>query len=308
MLTPDEMRQSLNKPQVGYQEFMLHVGQNKNGLFCFFEGKDAPYYIPRIKQFTQNYHSIKCGGKDKVLSVHRLISKHTEYQKYKKAFFVDRDFDEPVNNPDIFETPCYSIENLYTSIAVFKEIIKNSLGLSEIRKSYQTCMSLYTERQKEFHQAVILFNAWYACLIAIRNTTKKETGVNLSDRLGGDKTTKDFITFSLESISKNYNFQLIKQKFPNALEVSGDALNQKIVEFSNCEPHKVFRGKYEMQFVITIIDLILQDSNKQQRYIKEKIKFSFSSNLSNQQAIELFSSYAETPDSLNKYLQQITSE
>ncbi|MFZ2725635.1 MAG: DUF4435 domain-containing protein [Methylococcaceae bacterium] len=301
----EELRKGRDKPQVAYQEFMLHINQNKTGLFCFFEGKDSPYYSPRIKRFTENYYPIKCGGKDKVLTVYRLISIHTEYKKYKKAFFIDRDFDKPLINPDIFETPYYSIENFYTSVNVFREIIKNSLGLSEVSEAYQMCLNLYTQRQNEFHQAIFLFNAWYASLIDIKNIEKKETGVNLSDKLGGDRETRNFITFTLESISKNYTLETIQQNFPTALEVSQDNLNKKIIEFSNCECRKIFRGKYEMWFVVTIIDLILQDSNNQKKYFKEKIKFSFSSKLSNEQAIELFSGYAETPDCLIEYLNSI---
>lgn len=293
----EELKKGLNKSQVAYQEFILHLSQNKNGLFCFFEGKDSPYYSLRIKRFTENYHPIKCGGKDKVLDVYRLISKHSEYQKYNKAFFIDRDFDNSLKNPDIFETPCYSIENFYTSANTFKDILKNSFGLSEVSETYQTCLMLYTQRQQEFHQATIFFNAWYACLIHLRNTINKEAGATLDDKL-----PKNFIKFSLSSITANYTFQSIQDAFPNALEVSQESLNEKLIELFDCEQHKMFRGKYEMQFVVTIIDLILQDSNNQKNYVKEKIKFSFSSKLSNEQAIELFSNYAETPDCLITYL------
>ena len=45
-----------------------------------------------IKKFTSNYHNIHCGGRDKVLKVYQLISYHREYDKYKKAFFIDKDF------------------------------------------------------------------------------------------------------------------------------------------------------------------------------------------------------------------------
>jgi len=277
---------------------MLHVSKNKDGLFCFFEGKDSPYYSSRIKRFTENYHSIKCGGKDKVLDVYRLITNHTEYEKYKKAFFIDRDFDKSLINPDIFETPCYSIENFYTSLNTFEDILKNSFGLSEVSESYQTCITLYTQRQLEFHQATLLFNAWYACLIYIKNSANVKTGVRLND-----KFPQDFINFSLRSISANYTFQSINDVFPDSLEVPQDSLNKKVEEFSNCEQHKIFRGKYELQFVVTMIDLLLQDSNKDKIFLKEKIKFSFSSKLSNEQAIQLFSDSAETPSSLMDYLE-----
>ena len=102
-----------------------------------------------------------------------------------------------------------------------------------------------------------------------------------------------------------YDFEKIKQTFQQALEVSEDTLNTKLAEFTNCNQCKVFRGKYEMQFLVTIIELILQDSSKAQKYIKAKIKFTFGEKLSNDQAISIFSVYAETPKTLNDYLKQV---
>lgn len=299
----EKLRKSREKAQVAYQEFAVSTRKGKDGLFCFFEGKDNAYYVPRIKRFTDNYHPINCGGRDEVLDVYRLITIHSEYDKYKKAFFIDRDFNEPLpdHNPPIFETPCYSIENFYVSVDVFKEILINELHLSEVSdEAFQVCLRLFTDRQEEFHQATALFNAWYACLIEIRNKTGKKTGVNLDDKL-----PKDFLDFTLDSVIAKYDFEKIKQTFQQALEVSEDTLNTKLAEFTNCNQCKVFRGKYEMQFLVTIIELILQDSSKAQKYIKAKIKFTFGEKLSNDQAISIFSVYAETPKTLNDYLKQV---
>jgi hypothetical protein len=301
----DKLRASRDKPQVAYQEFALHTRTGKDGLFCFFEGKDNAYYIPRIKNFTDKYHPINCGGREKVLAVYQLIIIHSEYDKYKKAFFIDQDFNNPLpsRNPPIFETPCYSIENFYVSVDVFKQIIINEFHLSEVSdRSFKVCLQCFEARQKEFHQATTLLNAWYACLIEIRNTEQKKTGVNLSDKL-----PKEFINFSLESISANYDLDKIKQTFKDALEVQEENFQIKLSEFSNCKHHQVFRGKYEMQFLVTFIDMILQDSLNDQKYIKQKIKFAFNQKLTNEQAINVFSGYAETPESLNSYLKQVIS-
>ena len=296
----EKLRKSREKSQVAYAEFALHTQKGKDGLFCFFEGNDNAYYVPRIKRFTDNYYPINCGGRDKVLDVYRLITIHAEYDKYKKAFFIDRDFNEPLppHNPPIFETPCYSIENFYVSVDVFKEILKNELHLSEVSdEAFQVCISLFTQRQQEFHQATSLINAWYACLIDIRNKTGNQTGVNLLDKL-----PKDFIHFTLDSVVQKYDCETIKHKFPQALEVSEDILNIKLDEFTRCEQYKTFRGKYEMEFLVTIIERILHDSSNAQKYIKHKIKFTFGDKLSNEQAISLFSVYAETPETLKDYL------
>ena len=86
----DELRKSKDKPQVA--EFALSTGRYPRHLFCFFEGKDNAYYVPRIKRYTDEYLPIKCGGRENVL---RLISNRSEYAVYKTAYFVDRDFNEP---------------------------------------------------------------------------------------------------------------------------------------------------------------------------------------------------------------------
>jgi hypothetical protein len=312
----DKLKQSRNKSQVAYQEFALHTRENKDGLFCFFEGKDNAYYVPRIKRFINNYHPIHCGGREKVLEVYRLITIHREYDKYKKAFFIDRDFNKPLppHNPPIFETSCYSIENFYVSVNVFKEIIKNEFHLSEVSDpDFQVCLTLFKDRQEEFHQATILLNAWYACLVEIRNSTGREIGVNLSDNLSKD--FENFIDLTLESVSANYDLEEIKQKFPNAPEIPADILNNKMTEFTNCEHYKVFRGKYEIWFMLVFLRLILRDSCKSKLFIAEKLSFTFNNDytsphpiLTNEQALTAFNGYAETPESLNAYLMQVIKQ
>ena len=67
MAYDDELREGRELSQVGYQQFMLLTRIGRNGLFCFFEGKDAPYYIPRIKScFGGEYYPIICGDKKKL--------------------------------------------------------------------------------------------------------------------------------------------------------------------------------------------------------------------------------------------------
>lgn len=191
---------------------------------------------------------------------------------------------------------------MYVSVGVFKEILTNQFCLSEVSdRDYKVCLTLFVERQKEFHLAVTLLNSWYACLIDIRNAEARQTGVNLDDKL-----PKNFINFTLASVSSNYDLAAIKQYFPDALEVTEEALNQKLSHFSNCQCHKDFRGKYEIQFLLALIELILQDANKTQKYLKNKINFSFGERIGNLQAITIFSGYAETPESLIAYLKQVT--
>lgn len=301
------LRDSKNNPNIPYIEFTSSTRNRENHLFCFFEGKDNGYYVTRVNRFTTDYYPIICGNRKNVLKVHELIKNHSVYDRYKKAYFIDRDFNPPLPeyDPPIFETDSYSIENYYCSLATFKEILINHFHLSPTSdEEYETCLTLYQERQAEFHQAVTLFNAWYACLIDMRNQGTRIEGVQLDDKL-----PKQFqFRFSLDEITSNYDLDAIKALFPNAPEVPTEILNTKLAEFNACDQAKVFRGKYEMQFLSQMIKLLLEDSNKngENRILKQEIKFPFGSQLSIAQAINVFQTYAETPPHLLEYLEEVS--
>lgn len=298
-LSVEQLRNSTTRPVVAYTEFMNSTGKLPNHLFCFFEGKDNPYYVPRIKKHTSDFHTIKCGGRSKVLEVHNLIKNQEVYKDYKKAFFIDKDFNEELSeqNPIIYETPCYSIENLFVDYRSFKQILSNEFYLSETTNLlHQKYLDLYKNRQEEYHDAVLLFNAWYACLINIRNSQGQETGVKLDN-----KFPKGLVNISLDQVSYGYTFEDLKNIFPNASEVTLDNLNIKVEEFKNCNKLKSFRGKYEMDFLLRFIDLMLAEGKKN----NEQIKFSFDGALNNERAISVFTNYAETPDCLDVYINKV---
>jgi hypothetical protein len=282
---------------VAYLTFEKHLNSDKIGLFCFFEGKDSPYYYPRITtKFSGNYYPIICSGKSKVLKVYELIDGHREYDIYKKAFFVDRDFDFPLLNPKIYETSCYSIENLYTSTNVFKEVLKSEFGFAETDDDFQRSLKVYTDLQRDFHEGITLFNAWYACLIYLRNTTNQQTGVHLEDNF-----PKEFINISLAGITITYDILTIKAKYPNALEIPDNVLQQKISDFNAQNKGQVFRGKYELDFMLKMINCLIEDSKTIKAFISKPIKY----NTTNTQAISQFSQYAETPIELTDYIKKV---
>jgi hypothetical protein len=303
----DELRKSKDKPQVAFQEFALSTGGKPTHLFCFFEGKDNAYYVPRIKRYTDDYYPIKCGNKKATLDVYALIVCKSEYKKYKLGFFIDRDFNHSVGekNPPIFESPCYSIENLYVSLKVFKEIIINEFHLSENKDKqlFDTLLNIYEARQKEFHAAILLLNAWYACLIEKKDKEQIETGVTLNDL-----KLNHIVDIKLQNVIHHYDIEKLKETFPNAIEIDEDTLKKKIELFKLIEQHKFFRGKYELEFMLKLIREILSDSYKQRTVVKERINTSFGdgSSLNQELLLNLFSAYAETPQELISYLEIVT--
>jgi hypothetical protein len=263
--------------------------------------------VQRIRVFADKFYPLRCGNRAAVLGTHRLIAAHREYDNYKKGFFIDRDFNPPLaaTNPPIYETPCYSIENLYVSPEVFEQILINKFHLSAVenKEIIAVCMKTYKARQDEFHAAVCLFNAWYACLIDIKNATGKKAEANLEDKL-----PKRFIEISLQAVTADYDLEKIKTTFPNATEVEAEVLEHKITEFSSCQQAKVFRGKYEISFLIDFIRLLLKDHKEGKHVVQKKLNFAFgdASSLGIQQAINIFSDCAETPKCLKQYLALVT--
>lgn len=304
-----ELRNSRDKPQVVYQKFMLSTANKIDHLFCFFEGKYNDYYVPRIKQFTQEkYVPFNCKGKKNVLEVYKLITQKKEYKKYNIAFFVDRDFEKSIINthPKVYETPCYSIENLYVSNNVFKKILHNKFDILETDKYFNILIELFEKRKNEFNDAVCLLNAWYCCLIEYKIENNLSTiEVNLEDKL-----PKNFIEINVEKIIKNYDLEKIKNVFKKAPQILSQKIDNKINEFKTLNMEKVFRGKYQLQFLLNFLHLIIKDSNNDKKYVKTKINGSvwdFSS-INNQRAINIFSQEAETPACLSKYLKKITKK
>ncbi|MDR1962922.1 MAG: DUF4435 domain-containing protein [Planctomycetaceae bacterium] len=304
----DELRKSKEKHQVAFQNFALSTKKYSEHLFCFFEGKDDVYYVSRIRRVTEDFYPIECGGKQSVLDVYALIVNKPEYKKYKLGFFIDRDFNKPIGEkqPPIFETPCYSIENFYVSVNVFKMILVHAFRITESydEQLFNDLLKLYEERQKEFHDVVLLFNAWYSCLIEKRDNEKIQIGVRLDE-----KFPNDFIDINLQKVSKYYDFETIKTFFPDAIEIDESILEQKVALFKTVEQHKVFRGKYELEFLLKIIKALLTDSYSHHNILKQKVSFfgfGDGSALNQLRLLAILEAYAETPQELIDYLEIVT--
>ncbi len=163
-MTPQELLKKKSASiNVIYHKFVLissKLGQSV--LYCFFEGnEDGSYYISRINKFFNSTEPIVCKGKDNVIGIFYKLNQKNKSDAYKKAFFVDRDFDDPQNVEGLYETPAYSIENLYCSENCFKKILQNEFHLNSTDSEFEQCIIFYGDRKKEFHNAVLLFNAWY---------------------------------------------------------------------------------------------------------------------------------------------------
>lgn len=294
----DLIREREEATSVAYQKFTLLTSSNSDSLFCFFENKDAPYYHLRIKSFFPgNFHYISCGNKVMVLKAYKLIKRHEEYNKYKLAFFIDRDFDESLKTkfPELYETPSYSIENLYCSINAFKEFIKTDLQIGEDEPLHNIVLHLYQSLQQDFLNASVLFNAWYKLQKRKGVELKVKPDVSLSNSL-----IPAFIEVSLEGVNQVYDLNSIIEKYPNHLSYTEEELNNTINELNESDLRLDLRGKYVFNFMTNFIRQLIEDGadpNKR-TVLTRKIKY----NMDNSTSLSLLTCYADTPSCLKDFI------
>jgi len=285
---------------VSYQSFVLLTTSNPHALFCFFENKDAPYYHLRIKSnFNGEFHYISCGNKSLVKKTYGLIKNHVEYDHYKKAFFIDRDFDESIKNrfAEIYETPCYSIENLYCSTLSIKELIKTDFQIGEENALHNTILQLYQTLQTDFLNASLLFNAWYKLQKKKRQELNRILNVKLDDSL-----IPTFIEMSLQGIDSNYTLESILEKYPDCLPYENHELDTVLDELRADNLQLVLRGKYIFNFMTSFIRKLIEDGADARRRVimNKKIRY----NMDNSMSLTLLTSYAETPTCLVEFLKK----
>ncbi|MCT4590298.1 MAG: DUF4435 domain-containing protein [Carboxylicivirga sp.] len=282
-----------NSSAVAFHQFVLLQKDHQQDLFCFYEGNDNGYYYPRIKEYYKGiHHPIKCGNKKSVLFMYKAVKE--KYPDRKCSFFIDNDFDEPLRNVEIYETPCYSIENFYTSKDFIADILKNEFGLSEVDEAYDKALALFTSNQEEFHEKSLLFNAWYASLKGKANENKCSTNVSLNCSI-----PKEFVIVKIGSITGDYQFNDLLSKFPKAIKITEDEVLNKVNEFKERDLRKILRGKFEIEFIYTFLKYLIDDANEDDKrtVIKQKTKF----RIDKAQILSQLSQYAETPVCLIDY-------
>ena len=114
-MTLEQMRAKRGISEVLFKKFTEAHEYFETHAFCFYEGEDGKYYNARVARYWgSNVITQVAGKKKEVLKVMQKIQSDPLYTNVCTMFFIDRDYDESLanTNNDLFETPCYSIENL----------------------------------------------------------------------------------------------------------------------------------------------------------------------------------------------------
>jgi hypothetical protein len=273
----------------------------QSGIFCCFEGDDAKYYFKRIEDNTNyapdNIIVLDCEGKAEVLRFYHLINGKSEYKSIKFLYFIDRDFDPPKVDSlsEVYETPCYSVENLYTTEEAFVRILKCEFNYNETDDEYEWLIDTFRKRQSDFHIKTLYFNAWIACQRDATNS-KNTTRLNLSNF----NLQKIVPEINLDLVDAVYNKATLEAMFPEAEKIDEETIQKKIKDFSSQNLQKIFRGKFEIDFLFSILESIKVEFNSAKPRLKKKPGVQL--NQSKKNMISEFSHYATTDAGLLKYL------
>lgn len=297
----ENTREARQKGVVAFAKFCQDKKGHEECLFCFFEGEDSKYYGSRIEQYTE-YPSEKvinynCGGRKEVERVYLLISKRHEYDDVNKMFFIDSDYipNEKVP-PDMYQTPCYSIENFYSSVDCFGKIINREFGINSIDPDYSKCVTDYCNRQSEFHSYTEFLNVWLSCQRE-EEENKKQKAVVLKDF----KVAKLFSEISIAKVAPKQAIdkELLKTIFPDAYDIERDRIDAASEAWSSKKTQQVYRGKFEMEFLRKILESIVT-ANKAHTYFSEVYNCVHLNPGSNM--LSSLSTYADTPTCLISFL------
>lgn len=297
------VKDTRNKGVVAFARYCQEKKKYQDYMFCFFEGEDAKYYFPRIEKYSgYGYNRIihyNCGGKKGVLKALSLVEKNSDEIYTAKAFFVDSDYDTTkYNNSLLYQTPCYSIENFYTSEKAFSKMLNREFGINTTEKDFLKCCSDYSKRQEEFHDATIYINSWLACQ-RIYEEVEEKYKIVLSDF----KISKLFSEMTIDSIisKEEIKREKLKELFPNSKNIEEHEIERKIEYFKCGDMGKLFRGKFEIEFFKKVIDSLKSKNRTGGYFSKKYTSVHIDPNINTLSALE---GYADTPQCLIDFLRK----
>lgn len=239
-----DMRSERDISQAVYIQFLMDRKNSKTHIFCFYKEEDGKYYNPRIEQKFDKYFCYEVKNKMEVLKLLDRLTSTDLYSDTYMLFFVDREYENGLNNKEeLFETPCYSIENLYVQKECLGNVLQLKFGLSETDKDYEKCLHDFELRENEFNSQILEFNA----LAYLRREKEYSTFFDSIE-------TSNIINVKVDKVSQlpRYNKMInkIKEKYKfNVKEI--EYAKKELINNGNVTLN--FRGKNQLHFFVEFI-------------------------------------------------------
>ncbi|TMP30633.1 hypothetical protein CWB98_23215 [Pseudoalteromonas rubra] len=302
----DTLREARSSISVQFMDFIKAVSRHRDILVCFFEGDDEKYFSIRINSILPEikWTGINCKGKKNVTSLRDKISSHSQYKSSLVAFFIDNDFGDDVidNEEDFYITPTYAVENFYSNVEAFKNIITAEFGMSEFcseTNDFETAVSIFKDRLNEYCNIMLAFNIWIKShRIIEKSTDDKSKQLNLNNL-----KIEDLVSISLTEVTAVYDCGNVSSLFPNSFSVTPEQYADSELYFSQSEKslEELLRGKQQLEFLrVFLVQLREERSKKVSTVFTRKTLVKLQ--LSKANVHSELSQYAITPSCLIEYL------
>jgi hypothetical protein len=264
----------------------------------FFEGEDEKYYSIRINTMAPNlkWGGINAEGKKNVIKLRELIRNHPDYHDKSCMFIVDADFDDNTNIchlEDVYITPCYSIENLYTSEHTLRRILSAEFKITEHcenSESFTKAIETFNSVKKDYHASLLFFNVW------IRAYRKNEQAATLEKLNINNVKFDQLADITLSGVTKKYNDKIVSSLFPVGTDPEQTYIDESINYFKENDPETKFRGKQQLEFFRIFLEKLKIDAGSKSGRIVFKQKIKVPLNLTKSNCLSELSNYADTPD------------
>lgn len=292
-----QMRKERGTYEAIYLQFVNNRKYYKTYAFCFYEGEDGKYYNSRIRQkFGNKFVTYTVGNKKEVLKLLNKITTTNLYNDVCTMFFVDKDYDISLrgSNEKLFETPCYSIENLYVQRECLLKILQSEFGLNEIDNDCVKCLCDFDEREREFNSQILEFNS----LVYLR---RKKSDSNSNFAFGSIKTSH-IVKVDLKKVEKATKYNETINRIIEKLQFEEKEIEEAKKELTEKQYFSLnFRGKNQLDFFVEFIKR-LKEANEKGGYFTAKYN-NIHIHLTSNRLSEL-SQYAVTPPVLEEFLER----
>ncbi|RHR30207.1 hypothetical protein DWX43_08510 [Clostridium sp. AF19-22AC] len=250
------------KTNVYYHKFLNKYKKYQMQLFLFCEGnEDLSYYNSALCKTIQlpevcNIHKIFVGGKANVLKLHRNMDWQT-FCKKQLLFFVDQDLSywigEEYKDVNIYTTDKYSFENDAVSEDKFIEYLEEIYGFTNAEEAeIERIRDIYKQKFLVFREK----SKYLMASLYVSNTKNKEHLAKYIDmkKLIRVRRTEIYV----DSIENQSIYDYINEKLK--LDVSDEELIGKSISmFEKNDSHYFVRGKWELIFMIKMLDYIYEE-------------------------------------------------
>ena len=285
-----------------FMDFNDAVVHNPNALFVFYEGQDNDYYFPRLVANTdRSIETIKCKGKENVIKVYKILISKPEYDKYRKGFFIDKDFDLNTNPTlsEFYITSGYSIENYYVSDKCMELFLKQMLNFHTGEALLDSIMSDYRTLRQHYFDAILLFNTWYCAI-------KRKYGNSIRNINLDKDMPKGFVRFDFQAnqVHQQYTMAEIFAEFPAAGQYPVTTQEMSDAEaYIRQNMQKNLRGKYCLSFTEKFISMLIEKIKNTPEYSSHRRVI----NIQYNNILSILTNYADTEQEVVDYIVRVAS-